>query len=132
MAIIGSKDTQKRLKAISQAPAPDYDFRISADHKYIWIKTAAGLKPYSVSILEFMERNPGLDEATRDMARRALEKFGKGYEPKESEIYGETVTIILGTKVYKDIRGTRFFAWIKGKPVYKTKLTELEKAIKGA
>jgi hypothetical protein len=131
MAIVGSKDTQKKLKAISQAPG--YDFRISPDHKYIWINNGRdGWKPFAISVLEFMENSEGLPEPIRDMARAALSKFGKGREPKEEEIFGDTVTIIVGTKVYKDIRGTRFFAWIKGERVYRTKLTELEKVIKSA
>lgn len=129
MAIIGlSDDTKRKLKAISPQ-APKYTFQVSPDKKYIWVSNGKETKIYSISALERMRDSNGFSEPVRAMAREALDFAGKP-EHKEKEIFSETLTIISGVKVYRDIMKRRFFAWIRGERVYRTRLSELEKEIK--
>lgn len=133
MAIAPSSDeTKEKLKRAraSQAQEPEYTFQPTHDKKYIYIHNGKISKPYSVDVLRFMEKNPGLPEPIRDMARSALESLGAEHKETETEIFSDTVTHIEGLPVYQDLMHRRFYVMIDGEPIYRVQLSELEKAIK--
>lgn len=121
--------TAPRIEAVSA-----YKFRIGGlgRNRVITIRHGSEEKGYSVSILRFMVNNTGLDEATRAMARQALQTFGLLDEPKEDEIPegSETVLTIAGVKVYQDL-GRRFFAIVRGRKVVSQYPSVIEKEIRG-
>lgn len=132
MAIAPSSDeTKEKLKRAraSQAQEPEYTFQPTHDKKYIYIHNGKVSKPYSVDVLRFMEKNPGLPEPIRDMARSALESLGDEHKEPET-IASDTITHIEGFPVYQDLMHRRFYVMINGEPIYRTQLSKLEKAIK--
>jgi hypothetical protein len=118
-------DTEPGIRPIKSP----YEFRITPDEKYIWINNGKIWKPYSIEVLRFMEKNSGLPEPVRDMAYQALAFFGK--EDKGPEDYtSDTITELLGVKVYQYINKRSFFARIRGKLISRKHLSDLERAIK--
>lgn len=83
----------------------------------------------SVEALRIMESSTGLPEATREMARGALQEFGLLEEKPEEEPSSETVTTIEAVKIYQGLFTRAFFAFIRGTRLYGS-LSDLEKRIK--
>lgn len=110
----------------------DYNFtRPDKDTIVIW-NDRGERSHYSVSILRSMVTSTGLPEATREMAREALQHYGLLQETQEEEILSsDTIVTIDGVKVYQDLLTRVFFFISRGARLFGS-LSDIERKIKGS
>ncbi len=126
-----TEETASKIHFQKDPAVEPYTFRIDALGRYITITNNETGEEIvrSIEALGRMRDSTGFSAPVRDMARAALDFAGKE-DKTEADLSSTTIVIIDGVKVYQDMRTRRFFAKVGGTPVFRTRLSELEKVIK--